>query len=85
MAVKFLRDILDVWKRQHLNWKTVVTRQIFNRFFNEMTLRALDLIKIGIGQASFFGLNTNIGVLCIWIIVFIFVGQMFHKIIMKRE
>jgi len=53
-------------------------------FLSPLT-HTLDLIRTGIGQASFFGLNANIGVLCFWIIVFIFVGQMFHKIIMKRE
>jgi len=45
----------------------------------------LDLIGIGIGRASFFGWEANIGVLFIWIIIFLFVGQMFHKIIMKKE
>ncbi|MCK4964491.1 MAG: ABC transporter permease [Dehalococcoidia bacterium] len=53
-------------------------------FLSPLT-HTLDLIRVGIGQASFFGLNANIGVLCSWIIVFLFVGQMFHKIIMKRE
>ena len=53
-------------------------------FLSPLT-HTLDLIRVGIGQASFFGLNANIGVLCFWIIVFLFVGQMFHKIIMKRE
>ena len=45
----------------------------------------LDLIRVGTGGSSFFGLNTNIGVLCVWIVVFLWVGQIFHKIIMKRE
>ncbi|GAH38776.1 unnamed protein product, partial [marine sediment metagenome] len=53
-------------------------------FLSPLT-HTLDLIRVGIGHASFFGLNANIGVLCFWIIVFLFVGQMFHKIIMKRE
>ena len=53
-------------------------------FLSPLT-HTLDLIKIGIGKASFFGWNANIGVLCTWIIVFLFVGQMFHKIIMKKE
>jgi len=53
-------------------------------FLSPLT-HTLDLIKIGIGKASFFGLNANIGVLCIWIVIFLLVGQMFHKIIMKKE
>jgi len=28
-----------IWRRQRRNWRTVVTRQIFNRFFNELTLQ----------------------------------------------
>jgi MFS family permease len=39
MAVSFIKELEEVWKRQNHNWKTVVTRQIFNRFFNELTLQ----------------------------------------------
>jgi len=39
MAVAFLRELKKVWARQKKNWRTVVTRQIFNRFFNELTLQ----------------------------------------------
>jgi MFS family permease len=39
MAVSFIRELRDVWRRQNLNWRTVVTRQVFNRFFNELTLQ----------------------------------------------
>ncbi len=35
----FVNELRDVWARQKKNWKTVVTRQIFNRFFNELTLQ----------------------------------------------
>ncbi len=35
----FIRELGDVWSRQKRNWRTVVTRQIFNRFFNELTLQ----------------------------------------------
>lgn len=38
MVVNFLRDLRAVWGRQHENWRTVVTRQVFNRFFNQMTM-----------------------------------------------
>ena len=53
-------------------------------FLSPLT-HTLDLIGIGVGGTSFFGWEANIGVLCIWIVVFLFVGQMFHKIIMKKE
>jgi len=39
MAVNFLRELRAVWRRQHRNWRTVVIRQVFNRFFNHMTLQ----------------------------------------------
>lgn len=39
MAVRFLRGIGAVWRRQRRNWRTVVIRQIFNRFFNQMTMQ----------------------------------------------
>ena len=45
----------------------------------------LDLLKIGTGGSSFFGLLTNISVLSVWLIVFLYIGLVFHKIIMKRE
>lgn len=35
----FIRELGEVWSRQKRNWRTVVTRQIFNRFFNELTLQ----------------------------------------------
>ena len=39
MVTAFVRELSDVWSRQKQNWRTVVTRQIFNRFFNELTLQ----------------------------------------------
>jgi MFS family permease len=35
----FIRELRKVWSRQKLNWRVVATRQIFNRFFNELTLQ----------------------------------------------
>jgi len=39
MVGAFVAELREVWARQKKNWKTVVTRQIFNRFFNELTLQ----------------------------------------------
>jgi len=39
MVGTFVAELREVWARQKKNWKTVVTRQIFNRFFNELTLQ----------------------------------------------
>ena len=39
MVAKFLKELGAVWRRQTKNWKTVVTRQVFNRFFNDLTIQ----------------------------------------------
>jgi len=39
MAMSFFRELREVWSRQSLNWRTVVKRQIFNRFFNQMIMQ----------------------------------------------
>lgn len=39
MVGAFIAELREVWARQKKNWKTIVTRQIFNRFFNELTLQ----------------------------------------------
>lgn len=63
MVVQFLRDIVDVWKRQKLNWRTVVTRQVFNRFFNEMTLQYNDIYirKLGATAVQLGAVNSASG------------------------
>jgi ABC-2 type transport system permease protein len=45
----------------------------------------IDLLRLGIGGESFFGIAVNIAVLSIWMVLFLYIGQMFHRIIMKRE
>jgi len=39
MVINFLKELKKVWVRQDPNWRTVVIRQIFNRFINRMTLQ----------------------------------------------
>ena len=51
MAVGFLRELRDVWRRQHLNWRTVVTRQVFNRFFNQLTMQYNNIYIRGLGAS----------------------------------
>lgn len=36
---EFVKELKEVWARQKRNWRIVVTRQVFNRFFNELTLQ----------------------------------------------
>lgn len=45
----------------------------------------LDLLRASTGKASYFGVPLNITVLLMWMVVFLYIGQMFHRIIMKRE
>ena len=64
--------------------ESMSTTGISAAFLSPLT-HTLDLVKLGTGGSSFFGMVSNIGVLSVWLIVFLFIGQMFHKIIMKRE
>ena len=52
--------------------------------FSPLT-HTFDLMKLATGGISYFGLSTNILVLVLWIILFLYIGQLFHKLIMKRE
>jgi ABC-2 type transport system permease protein len=53
-------------------------------FLSPLT-HTIDLIKQGTGSTSFFGIGQNISILLLWLILFFYIGQTFHKIIMKRE
>jgi len=39
MPLNFFRELRKVWKRQNISWRTVVIRQVFSRFFSQMTLQ----------------------------------------------
>ena len=45
----------------------------------------IDLLRLSTGSPSIFGFTVNISVLLVWMILFLYVGQMFHKMIMRRE
>ena len=51
MVVEFIKELKQVWDRQHLNWRTVVTRQIFNRFFNQMTAQYSNIYIRSLGAS----------------------------------
>jgi MFS family permease len=38
IVIRSIKEIGSFWRRQKKNWRTVVTRRIFNRFFNQLTL-----------------------------------------------
>ena len=52
MVVSFLRELREVWRRQHMNWRTVVTRQVFNRFFNQLTMQYSNIFIRGLGASA---------------------------------
>jgi len=52
MAVSFIRELLEVWRRQNLNWRTVVTRQVFNRFINQMTMQYNNIFIRDLGASA---------------------------------
>jgi ABC-2 type transport system permease protein len=45
----------------------------------------LDLLRLGTGGHSFFGVAVNVTILTAWTLLFLVIGQTFHRIIMKRE
>ena len=57
---------------------------VYAAFLSPLT-HTLDLLRLGMGGASHFGWAANIGVLATWMAIFLYLGQMFHRIIMKRE
>jgi MFS family permease len=39
VVVEFVKELRAVWRRQTSSWKTVVIRQVFNRFFSQLTMQ----------------------------------------------
>ena len=64
MAAAFIRELGQVWRRQKRNWRTVVTRQIFNRFFNELTLQYANIYitLLGASPVQLGAVNSVMGV-----------------------
>jgi MFS family permease len=64
MATAFIKELGRVWRRQRRNWRTVVTRQIFNRFFNELTLQYANIYitLLGASPVQLGAVNSAIGV-----------------------
>ncbi len=51
MAVDFFNELRVVWRRQTRNWKTVVIRQVFNRFFSQVTAQYANIYIHGLGAS----------------------------------
>lgn len=64
MAAAFIRELGQLWRRQTRSWRTVVTRQIFNRFFNELTLQYANIYitLLGASPVQLGAVNSGMGV-----------------------
>ncbi|MCD6262921.1 hypothetical protein J7L60_00700 [Candidatus Bathyarchaeota archaeon] len=51
MVFRFLRDLASFWRRQRKNWRIVVTRQVFNRFFNQITMQFSNIYIRALGAS----------------------------------
>jgi ABC-2 type transport system permease protein len=84
VPLNFVRIPLMFVSGMFIPLESMSTIGVSAAFFSPLA-HTLDLVKLGTGGSSFFGIVSNIGVLSVWLIVFLYVGQMFHRIIMKRE
>jgi len=51
LVIEFFKELRAVWRRQTHNWKTVVIRQVFNRFFNQVTAQYASIYIHGLGAS----------------------------------
>jgi hypothetical protein len=52
MALKSLHEITSIWRQQTRNWRIVVTRRVFNRFFDQLTLEYANIYVSKLGASS---------------------------------
>lgn len=84
VPLNFVRIPLMFVSGMFMPIKSMPTAGMYVALLSPLT-HTLDLLNLGTGGSSFFGYSTNIIVLSIWLVVFLYIGQLFHKIIMKRE
>lgn len=63
MALKSLHEITSIWRQQTSNWRTVVTRRVFNRFFDQLTLEYANIYvsKLGASPVQMGSINSLAG------------------------
>jgi ABC-2 type transport system permease protein len=84
IPLNFVRIPLMFISGMFIPLENMPTLGLYAAFLSPLT-HTIDLINVGIGGSSFFGFTTNICLLLVWLVVFLYIGQIFHKIIMKRE
>jgi MFS family permease len=64
-----LKELNKVWLRQKKNWRIVVTRQIFNRFFNEITQQYANIYiaLLGASPTQLGAINSASGIA--WVLI----------------
>ena len=84
IPLNFVRIPLMFVSGMFIPLETMPTVGIYAAMFSPLT-HTLDLLNLGTGGASHFGFFINIFILLVWLVVFLYIGQLFHRIIMKRE
>jgi ABC-2 type transport system permease protein len=84
IPLNFFRIPLMFVSGMFIPLENMPTAGIYAALLSPLT-HTLDLLRLGVGGKSFFGIVVNIGVLSVWLLLFLYIGQLFHKIIMKRE
>jgi MFS family permease len=51
MVFDFLKGLGSFWDRQKRNWRVLVTRQIFNRFVNQITMQFSNIYTMALGAS----------------------------------
>jgi len=59
------------------------TTGISAAFLSPLT-HTLDLVRLGMGEISYFGWEINMLILILWSIVFLGIGSYFHRVQMKK-
>jgi len=64
LAVEFLQELRAVWKRQADNWRTIVIRQVFDRFFNQLTEQysSIYIRELGASAVELGAVNSALGI-----------------------
>lgn len=84
MPLNFVRIPLMFVSGMFIPLEAMPTMGVYAALLSPLT-HTLDLLRLGTGGQSFFGMAVNLAVLAVWTLLFLAIGQTFHRIIMKRE
>jgi ABC-2 type transport system permease protein len=84
IPLNFVRIPLMFVSGMFIPLEAMPTAGVYAALLSPLT-HTLDLLRLGTGGQSFFGMGVNLVVLAVWTLLFLAIGQMFHRIIMMRE